>query len=115
MPTVAESFDDAVKAEIFLQDGGLHRCPHGVYLAGEKEKAQYCLSCYPNGPTVKTKKFVMPRSSGDPLELPALRANHKIDTACPKCFCTIYIDLETKRECADCGEKYPTPKRRSHS
>lgn len=96
--------DDVVLREMFLSEGTIRRCPHGVYAPGGK--AHYCIICFPNGPG-KTRKVNLPNNSGDRLAAPSLRANKKQSgRCCPKCGSHIWIASGVLAECADCGTKY---------
>lgn len=97
--------------ELFVRPTQLQKCPHGIYLAGEKEKAAYCLGCYPAGLPFATKNVVLPRQSSDPLENRDLRANTNPEGSCQECGSRVYVELPKKmRECADCSTKYPAPR-----
>jgi hypothetical protein len=85
------------------------KCPHGVHIR------DYCSVCTQGGPQNTRPGIVLPRSSADPLTGRAIRANVNSENQCPACHSHVHIELSEKmHECADCGEKYPAPKRRKH-
>lgn len=92
--------------------GTMSRCEHGVYIPAGEVIAPYCQLCSPGGPS-NQRDVVLPRSSGDPLNVNAQgqRANKRNGVACPQCGSTIYMRVDeggsdANRICADCGIKY---------
>lgn len=87
------------------------RCPHGVYIPAGEATAPYCTYCTPGGPK-NQRPVVLPKSSANPLNVnDRVRANKKVEGACPKCSSTVYVRADekgsdTNRICADCGHKY---------
>ena len=91
------------------------RCNHSVYDPHNKgRRAEHCSICNQREFAGRAG-LVLPRASDEPLTAPAMRANVNVDNECPGCHSRIYVVVDSKtRECADCGEKYPEPRKRSH-
>jgi|SRR5258708_3552174 len=91
--------------------GTLQRCSHGVYIPAGEKIAPYCSYCSPGGPS-NQRPVVLPRSSGDPLNInDRVRSNKHCEGACPQCGSTVYMRANEKgsdanRICGDCGHKY---------
>lgn len=111
MAATCLAFEDLFQPSV---SPSIPKCPHGVYLAGEKEKARYCLGCYPAGPG-ETRNVVIPRDSGTSLVAKESRANLRREGYCPECTSAAHIDAgKGKWICADCDTEYPAPRKRSH-
>lgn len=79
------------------------KCEHGQYIPEGSTLAEYCGFCNPSGPASGGPTPVLPRSSGDPLNVGHTDARGK----CTECGC---IRVYSMKECPACDTPYPVDK-----
>lgn len=112
-PTKAFRTQSAPLTPNVVPAGGLmRRCEHGVYIPAGEVTAIYCTWCGTPGGPADQRDVVLPRSSGDSLNVTdRVYANKQVHGSCPQCGSTIYMRKDEKgsdaaRVCGDCGTPY---------